>query len=349
MKRRLSQRLKRKRFVCALAVGLFLIICIIKQSNLRQIFSAGKRSAAFYIWDDNTTYSWMKSFKSGNYNYTELLRPKGVYKGIPYLVVVASGIMNRLRRSAIRDTWAKGLRDSDGAEAAVVFLLGRSEIQYFQKLVNTEHTQYGDIVQFDFKDTFRNASLKTVLMLRWASKFNPTYLVKADDDTIVNVRKLRLELQSLQANFSKPVIAGYELIHVAPRRMKNDKWAVSEKEYPDKLYPNFVSGCLYVISGKALAPLYETALNTRPLSLEDVFVTGLVATRAGIPRVSLKDIEILGLDEACEMHEKLAVHHISASRMRLLSRVLSSFVRHCTSLSCSCIPLASPQLKATSK
>lgn len=28
----------------------------------------------------------------------------------------------------------------------------------------------------------------------------------------------------------------------APRRMKNDKWAVSEKEYPDKLYPNFVSG-----------------------------------------------------------------------------------------------------------
>lgn len=24
--------------------------------------------------------------------------------------------------------------------------------------------------------------------------------------------------------------------------MKNDKWAVSEKEYPDKLYPNFVSG-----------------------------------------------------------------------------------------------------------
>lgn len=50
-------------------------------------------------------------------------------------------------------------------------------IRYFQKLVNTEHTQYGDIVQFDFKDTFRNASLKTVLMLRWASKFNPTYLV----------------------------------------------------------------------------------------------------------------------------------------------------------------------------
>lgn len=43
-----------------------------------------------------------------------------------------------------------------------------------------------------------------------------TLKVKADDDTIVNVRKLRLELQSLQANFSKPVIAGYELIHVVP-------------------------------------------------------------------------------------------------------------------------------------
>lgn len=51
----------------------------------------------------------------------------------------------------------------------------------------------------------------------------------------------------------------------------------NEKEYPD-----YVSGTGYVLSGRLIPVLFETALHVPLFHLEDVFTTGMVARKAGI-------------------------------------------------------------------
>ena len=47
-------------------------------------------------------------------------------------------------------------------------------------------------------------------------------------------------------------------------------------------YPDYVSGTGYVMSGRLIPRLFDTSLSVPLFHLEDVFMTGLVARRAGI-------------------------------------------------------------------
>ncbi len=51
----------------------------------------------------------------------------------------------------------------------------------------------------------------------------------------------------------------------------------NEREYPD-----YVSGTGYVLSGQLIPNLFESSLKVPLFHLEDVFVTGLVARKAGV-------------------------------------------------------------------
>ena len=64
---------------------------------------------------------------------------------------------------------------------------------------------HGDILHLDFEDNYRNLTLKTMLSLRWAldecQKF--TYVLKTDDDMIVNFDVLIRQLVKLPAKLTK--------------------------------------------------------------------------------------------------------------------------------------------------
>ncbi len=49
-------------------------------------------------------------------------------------------------------------------------------------------TAYGDLVQENFIDSYRNLTLKTLMGIRWASIHcsNAKFVVKIDDDVIIN-------------------------------------------------------------------------------------------------------------------------------------------------------------------
>src|SRR5699024_1477280 len=69
-----------------------------------------------------------------------------------------------------------------------------------------------------------------------------------------------------------------------------NKWYISPQVYPPVMYPPFING-IYMIPGVFTTTLYEAIVveprnSTIPaLPFEDVYVTGLLATKADLPRV----------------------------------------------------------------
>ncbi|NXY66985.1 B3GT4 galactosyltransferase, partial [Callaeas wilsoni] len=67
--------------------------------------------------------------------------------------------------------------------------LGAAASAEGQRELLRESRQHGDVLQGDFGDTYANLTWKTLLLLRWARACcgGAPFLLKADDDTFVNV------------------------------------------------------------------------------------------------------------------------------------------------------------------
>ncbi|KAE8293200.1 UDP-GlcNAc:betaGal beta-1,3-N-acetylglucosaminyltransferase 7 [Larimichthys crocea] len=86
------------------------------------------------------------------------------------LMVVKSVIEQHDRREAVRKTWGKE-HTLGGKKIKTLFLLGSpttgKDTKNLQKLIEYEDRIYGDILQWDFMDTFFNLTLKEVNFLKW--------------------------------------------------------------------------------------------------------------------------------------------------------------------------------------
>ena len=73
-----------------------------------------------------------------------------------------------------------------------------------------------------------------------------------------------------------------------PHRDPHNKWYVPYQAFNGSVFPNFATGPAYIISGDVAGKLYKTAIsnNLTPIYLEDVFMTGIVAERAGVKRLN---------------------------------------------------------------
>ncbi|NXP42902.1 B3GT4 galactosyltransferase, partial [Leiothrix lutea] len=70
-----------------------------------------------------------------------------------------------------------------------------------QRRLLAESRQRGDILQGDFRDSYANLTLKTLLLLRWARACCPgaPFLLKADDDVFLNVPAVATYLATWRA------------------------------------------------------------------------------------------------------------------------------------------------------
>ena len=114
--------------------------------------------------------------------------------------------------------------------------------------------------------------------------------LQVDDDVFVNPDQLWRTLESshlysVMVNMpatSSPVNIDYALIgHVmntVPIRDPASKWYLPPTFYPLNIFPSFLSGTGYLLTGSLVPALYSCALSTPFINLEDVFLTGLCAT-----------------------------------------------------------------------
>lgn len=92
-----------------------------------------------------------------------------------FLATVISAPGNRAARDAIRASWgrfaAAGTRAKGAkADAALAFLLGRSEDAAVEAAVAEEAAEHGDVIVSANEDTYSNLSLKTLSAFQWMTE-----------------------------------------------------------------------------------------------------------------------------------------------------------------------------------
>ena len=160
----------------------------------------------------------------------------GVHDGddVFLLIYVYSPFDNGKRRNVIRKTWGDVAQYDVGVR--LVFFVGSPPPNIAsegnradaQTRLHLESNQYGDIVQVDFVDSYRNLSYKSVAALKWITNScrRAQFVLKADDDIFVNVFKLLqyLNTMTVEANVTKNTIVCMMNENMAV--MRNGKWKV---------------------------------------------------------------------------------------------------------------------------
>lgn len=153
-----------------------------------------------------------------------------------------------------------------------------------QDKIVQENIEFGDIIQGNFEEAYRNLTYKHVMGLNWAINYCNfvKFIIKLDDDIAVNIYKL---IAILRRNSLKNSMLGYVLNGMKPDR-GNSKWKVSVNEWPNEFYPKFLSGWLYVTTPNVATKLLD-AVRDKFFWIDDVFVTGVATQMA---KVALQDM-----------------------------------------------------------
>jgi beta-1,3-galactosyltransferase 1 len=169
----------------------------------------------------------------------------------------------------------------------VGFILGESaDPELNLRLVN-ENDEYGDIIQGEFLDSYRNLSFKSMVAWRWIKHncMNAKFVLKIDDDVFVNTRSL-LDFIRNRTRFDPPrhAMAGMTM-STGPIRAPGHMWYVSKEEFPDNSFPTYMNGPASLFTRAMPALLYKHAFTTK-----DLWITVILYFIH-----SLKSSKILGL------------------------------------------------------
>uniref|UniRef100_A0A3Q1FPS7 Hexosyltransferase n=1 Tax=Acanthochromis polyacanthus TaxID=80966 RepID=A0A3Q1FPS7_9TELE len=191
------------------------------------------------------------------------------------LMVIKSVATQHDRREVIRKTWGKE-QVVDGKRIKTLFLLGKSsneaEKANHQRLVEYEDYIYGDILQWDFLDSFFNLTLKETHFLKWFHTYCPNvqYVFKGDDDVFVSVDNIFEFLDSSKHN--KNLFVGDVIFKARPIRRKENKYYIPQAMYNKTLYPPYAGGGGFLMDGTLARRLYWAADTLELYPIDDVFL-----------------------------------------------------------------------------
>ncbi|XP_069830563.1 UDP-GlcNAc:betaGal beta-1,3-N-acetylglucosaminyltransferase 7 isoform X2 [Dendropsophus ebraccatus] len=200
--------------------------------------------------------------------------PQKCYGDIDLLIVVKSIITQHDRREVIRKTWGKE-KEVNGKKIRTVFLLGTAmkdeERANYQKLLEFENQIYGDILQWDFLDSFFNLTLKEVHFLKWMTIYceHVSYIFKGDDDVFVSPDNI---LDYLDGNNSPDLFLGDVLYKARPIRRKDNKYYIPTSLYDKSLYPPYAGGGGFVMAGSLVKRLLKASETLDLYPIDDVFL-----------------------------------------------------------------------------
>ncbi|KAM9810535.1 beta-1,3-galactosyltransferase 2-like [Neosynchiropus ocellatus] len=246
------------------------------------------------------------------YSYV-LNQPDSCRLRSPFLVfMVPVAPEQRSARDAIRRTWGAA-----GERTLTLFYMGVPKggpDRIAQLKLERESRQHGDVIQMNFVDSYRNLTIKTLMMMNWLTVHcpNASFAMKVDSDIFVNVPYL---LQRLHRSPTLAFITGSVITDGTPRRDPGSKWHLSEEEYPEESFPPYVTGPGYVFSLDLARHISLASRFVHMISMEDVYV-GLclrvlgvqpVYSRTFLPPRNLFEIRKLNYDR-CTFAERIIVN-----------------------------------------
>ncbi|KAL1481293.1 hypothetical protein MTO96_015729 [Rhipicephalus appendiculatus] len=214
------------------------------------------------------------------------------------LIGVVSSADHFQSRAAIRETWG-GTAVKMGF--LVVFLLGTPSDQEVQRNVLAEQNAYGDIIQGDFMDTYRNLTYKTVMLIRWARRncVSVEFVLKIDDDMLLGVWDFAIVVNSL-------------------RTSQRSMWGYLYSGFPLRTRAGREVKVGYLISGDVISTLEEFTHDQGFFPLEDVYLTAILAERANVSRLSLEGFsnKHVPYNQPCSTPRVVTSHKWSPDELR---------------------------------
>ncbi|XP_051895596.1 UDP-GlcNAc:betaGal beta-1,3-N-acetylglucosaminyltransferase 7, like [Pristis pectinata] len=202
------------------------------------------------------------------------------------LIVVKSVIEQHDRRAAVRATWGRE-RAIGGRSIRTLFLLGTpsagKDQRNLQKLLEYEDRLYGDILQWDFVDTFFNLTLKEVNFLRWFDVYcrRTRFVFKGDDDVFVNTENL-VEFLALQSEGPRrdTLFVGDIISRALPIRNHQSKYFIP-KQLHDQPYPPYAGGGGFLMAGPLARRLVAASESIQLYPIDDVYL-GMCLQKVGV-------------------------------------------------------------------
>ncbi|KAH8300226.1 hypothetical protein KR044_011856 [Drosophila immigrans] len=257
--------------------------------------------------------------------------------------------------------YLSGEGDTLTATVRVIFIVGRSTYESHlgnETLIrlNNEAEMYNDIIQDNFIDTYNNLTIKSVMALKHISRScakTCAYFLKCDDDTFVNVpnllhyllggtvplyndtldyydrRSFLVMMPHNSLNATTGIMRGHQFCNVVPVSEVSSKWYMPYYMYQADAYPQYLSGAGYLMSIDVVDRLYEAALNTSLLYLEDVYITGLCADRANIKRKHHSLFSFAQSQHLCAFKGTITQHQVKEENMVEAWRYVSNYTIQC--------------------
>lgn len=273
----------------------------------------------------------------------------------PMLVMaIKSQVGNFENRQAIRETWGRsglvrGESRKRGRLVRTVFLLGRQDSSTgphpdLKNLLELESQKYGDILQWDFRDTFYNLTLKDLLFWNWLQQYCPTaiFVFKGDDDVFVRTGALldylhrqweeHLLWGALKNQTHMDLIVGDVINYAKPNRDPSTKYYIPESFYKG-VYPPYAGGGGVVYSGSLALRLFEVSDRVRLFPIDDVYL-GMCLHKLGLspshhPGFLTFDLPGPERGNPCSYRSVLLVHRRTPKEMLTLWKQLQNLPGQC--------------------
>jgi hypothetical protein len=213
--------------------------------------------------------------------FTTLIEPNCIdlkqQQKVEVLAYVFTRIDDPTRRDMIRKMWASR---SLYPTLHVIFPLGLSSNQFVNKLVQEEHNKFGDILQGDFLETYKNLTFKSIMSWQWMLKRCDLSLIqavlKADDDVVINTPLLISDLSKKVKSMQFICRVGIEQL------VYRDLVSYVDFPWRRNSYDTFCSGMWFVLSPDLVEPLYRTAEMNMGFQYDDVYVGMLASCIASV-------------------------------------------------------------------
>lgn len=284
----------------------------VKWTTLRYVFAHSSKHQAL------DPYFIPRDHKVNPYNYSFLIDGRTICQGeAPYLLIIVPSVFDHKReRQTVRQTWGNVVKTrkwANGRKLPLVRILFLFAMTYNSEIpaeLKEESMEYEDVVVADFVESYRNLTIKSMSALHWTSRFcsGAKYLLKNDEDTIVNLPVL---IEVLKENLTNTIIGreGHQLRVI--RNGDIPRWNIPREEYPLDYYPPYVLGNYYIIPNHLIATLSHVSQFLPFLSMEDVFMTGVVRLAA---RAELRNADSCFL--VCDFNVVKLAYAVDNSRIR---------------------------------
>ncbi|XP_034407509.1 N-acetyllactosaminide beta-1,3-N-acetylglucosaminyltransferase 2 [Cyclopterus lumpus] len=266
-------------------------------------------------------------------SYPVIVDQPDICKEPPFLLLAVKSLAPHFdRRQAIRQSWGRA-----GAIAnrtvVTVFLLGNATSgdhhPNLSGMLRYESVRHRDIIQWDYRDSFFNLTVKEVLFLEWIQTRCPgaRFIFKGDDDVFVNTHRILDFLGGLSEPKARDLFVGDVITNAGPHRDKKVKYFIPESMYTGA-YPPYAGGGGYLYSGDIAARLHSVSRHVALYPIDDVY-TGMCLRKLGLAPEKHKGFRTFDIEEKyrsnpCAYKSLMLVHPRTPQEMIQIWAWLSS-------------------------